>query len=386
MSHASDPSCLLSEVGKLISDEAADSIDRMIALASGELVPAESVSPSPPLSVSPSPTPSLSPSSVRVYRRAPRLFPIEFIINYALGIPGAEIEYYETTADASEKLQGAKCRELKIDHSDLLSSCEKQIIDALPIAIERLFELAAGITVQRTHYRKPYTITCKPDVRAIEIIAERVAGKSTSVIGELRNRFENPDTDREYTREDIAAMSQAERIVLRDALLRKQQSNSKQDNQTSSPLAACGRGAGGEGFKPGGEGFNGGGESLTAGAGNTAPTEPVAATPAYILTANKRFSDFFPTAIRHMKSLAHGAQTIIETETERKVYTHEPDARANAFLISRFMGGPTNYLQIEKIVEKTAYELEIERVSALYPDIIAQYGSAQAVIAAYGAN
>jgi hypothetical protein len=50
------------------------------------------------------------------------------------------------------------------------------------------------------------------------------------------------------------------------------------------------------------------------------------------------------------------------------------------------MGGPTNYLQIEKIVEKTAYELEIERVSALYPEVIAQYGSAQAVIAAYGAN
>jgi hypothetical protein len=333
-----------------------------------------------------------------VYRRPPRLFPIEFIINYALGIPGAEIDYYETTADASEKLQSAKCRELKIDHSDLLSSCEKQIIDALPIAIERLFELAAGITVQRTHYRKPYTITCKPDVRAIEIIAERVAGKSSSVIGELRNRFQNPDTDREYTREDIAAMSQAERIILRDALLRKQQDDSKQNNQTSSPLTACGRGVGGEGFSASranvamaapegltarGDGLSVGGKALSAGNEGLPAADEGSTAPSYILTANKQFTDFFPTAIGHMKSLAHGAQTIIETESERKVYDHEPDARANAFLISRFMGVPTNYLQIEKIVEKTAYELEIERVSALYPEVIAQYGSAQAVIDAF---
>ena len=47
------------------------------------------------------------------------------------------------------------------------------------------------------------------------------------------------------------------------------------------------------------------------------------------------------------------------------------------------MGAPTNYLQIERIVEKTKYDLEIERLSALYPDVIAHYGSAEAVIDAY---
>ena len=226
----------------------------------------------------------------------------------------------------------------------LLLNCDKQFADALPMAIDRLKELAAGITVQRLRYGKPYTITRRPNCRAIEFIADRVAGKSGSILSALLEKLQNPDTEREYTHTDVEAMSEVEKVLLREAFERKA-SGKEQINKLHKP-----------------------------------------ALPEYVTAANHALRSFLPEAINHMKTLARGAQTIVETETERKVFDHEPDSRANTFLINRFMGAPTTYLHIERIVENTEYDKTMKRLAAKYPEIVARYGSIQAALKAHAAR
>lgn len=309
-----DPSCLLGDTAALITDEVKSAINRMIYLANGELLPAEPTLTSAAADGTGQPEPQ-----PRIYTRAPHLPSIEYIINRALGVPGADIECYQTTPSCSERIQAAKDRETGTDYSALLTESEQMFVDALAMAIERLKEHAAGITVQRMRNGKPYTISRKPGARAIEYLADRVAGKTGSILGVLQDRIENPDTDRNYSDEEIDRMTEVEKLFLKEALERKHSESTEaiseeEDENTENPDAL-----------------------------------PL---PDYVVTANQTLISFLPEAITHMKTLARGAQTIIETETERKVYNHEADARANTFLINRFMGAPTNLIQIERIISR----------------------------------
>jgi hypothetical protein len=281
-------------------------------------------------------------------------------------------------------------------------ACEQQLKDFLPTAIDRLLELAAGVTVQYSHRGQTLTITHKPNARAIDYITSRTEGRFASVLTDLREKFENPNLDYPYTAEDFEKMTQAERDALYDCALRNvdhfadKKSGFDDDDadpqpshipailraydsrpSTSPPSPACGRcslpgflarsaisgdagrkdravsedeaerGDGGEGYPVGGEGYNDGCKcDAAAGAVINLPT--------YITATNKRLADFLPTAITHLKTLAVGAQTIIDSEAEQHVINYGPDLKANMFFVNRFLGTAPTTLKIENVTSPMA--------------------------------
>ena len=99
-------------------------------------------------------------------------------------------------------------------------ACEQQFKGFLPTAIDRLLELAAGVTVQYTHKGKTFTIKHRPTTRSIDYITNRTEGRFASVLSDLREKFENPDLTYPYTSKDFDAMTEAERDALYECALR----------------------------------------------------------------------------------------------------------------------------------------------------------------------
>jgi hypothetical protein len=78
--------------------------------------------------------------------------------------------------------EGGPGRPRKADkHAGAIAKAEKQIADRLPLLIEKMFELANGVTVtdvnivtgETTVYEKP------PDRAAIQYLVDRIMGKPT---------------------------------------------------------------------------------------------------------------------------------------------------------------------------------------------------------------
>ncbi len=304
-------SALLGEPAELITAELPSAVKRIIILANGELV---------------EPGTQVDPQAPRIYSTPPHQVAIECILNRALGTPGAtiavmaedeEVTYRQAIDPVSNK-----------DYTDMVGICEQMFRDAVPMALERLMELASGITIQNISQGKQTTITRIPSARAIEYIANRVAGTSTSVLGaiaESQDEAEKDELETEYF--DLSGDPKSETSKLRS------------DN--------------------------------------------AAGLPAYMTEANLKLATFLPTAIKNMTVLSRGATTTIEIDNESTVIQHDPELRANVFLVNRFMGAPTNYVQVLPLAEQAVQKARIEKLLADNTDIIARYGGIDALLAAY---
>ena len=337
---------------ELIANQVLSSIDRIVLAASGIVVDA-----------------NLLPINTqnKVYAKAPHLIAIQYILDQALGLPGAEITCFDIKKSHSYVHQSAfdKSTGTIIDYSELMYRIKEKFADALPIAIERLKELCTGISILHEHKSKKeankedklVVITLKPNRQAIETVAARTLGKSNSVLGDLTKKFENPETDSEVTADELAKLTPAEYEVYRGALYLK----SEIPEPLQDPIEIAREQE----------------LILYPELGDEAPL------PKYVQEAETALKSHLPVAMQGMKILASGAQTIIKSVTERRIIQHEPDIRANAFFVNRFLGKPASKLRIENIVEKSKMDLELERLSVKYPDVVEKHGSIGIAITNY---
>ena len=311
------------EIAALISDEATAALDRIAHSAAGVLATGDELRPN---------AQDRTPST-RIYSTPPNQTALECMINLALGMPGAKVEVTTTTESASRKLQSAKDRENGLvvkDHSKPMLDCHQKLKDFLPIAIERLMDLAAGVTVVVTHEDKTLAVTHRPNARSIDYIISRTEGRFASVLADLRVKFENPDLDFPYIPEDFAAMTQAEKDALREAADRSIENGTatELDPYADDPVRPT---------------------DANPGSHYPQPAAPDLQTPDYVAAANKQLAEFLPKAIIYLRTLARGAQTIIETENETNCTDHDPDLKSNICIVERFLGRPQSTLNIEII-------------------------------------
>ncbi len=268
-------SALLGETSEIITAEVPAAADRIIASANGVLV---------------DPQEQTDPSAKKIYAVPPHQVALEFIINQTLGIPGAKIEIYRKD-DGSEEVKYLVPVDPVTgkDHTELYAICERKFQAAIPMAIERLKELSAGITVQSEHQGKQITITRAPSARAIEYIASRVTGASTSILDAI-DESQKAEADTGYFDLSTDACSEPQKFepqsVVREGL------------------------------------------------------------PEYMNRANLELAKFLPTAIKYMTVLASGACTTVQIENECTTIQHNPDLRANIFLLNRFIGTPVNRVKV----------------------------------------
>ena len=108
---------------ELIANQVLSSIDRIVLAASGIVADA-----------------SLIPMNTqnKVYAKAPHLIAIQYILDQALGLPGAEITCFDIKKSHSYVHQSAfdKSTGTIIDYSEIMYRIKEKFADALPIATE----------------------------------------------------------------------------------------------------------------------------------------------------------------------------------------------------------------------------------------------------------
>jgi hypothetical protein len=339
------PQCAaaIETANQLVVDESESTVKQLLALANGDLCDIRS-------------------DGTRIYYLAPDISSLEYAINRTLGTPGAKpvaarsskaCDVEDALADIAHELThldpgsdpldpegplrtiiGAVAKR-RAEYKRRKEALDASFIEFLPIAIERLSELCSGVTVHREYNGKTRTYTMRPNRRAIEHISRRLQGMAVPIVDSLNNKnMPPPDTARDYTVEDIKKMTSSQLAVLFKAL----ENGEKQQKQS--------------------------------------PAEPEPELPAYYTAACVQMAELLPAAMNHMKTLARGATTIVESDNgERSEINHAPDPRANQFLIDLFAGAPSARFEVksdanqaQSAVPIAAYTETIVRICTSHPN------------------
>jgi hypothetical protein len=276
-----------------------------------------------------------------IYYKAPDLRSVIYLVNRAVGVPGARVNpvkasitYYRIEQAYDDVLTGLQRLGRNDDPLDPngpfsavsspkavqdskclrdMSDIEKRIIDFLPTAIARLKEICTGVIIRKVRpdgVDRTYNLT--PNRRAIRYLASRVDGGNYSVIPDILEREREAAAEpRKCTEEEIKAMNGLELILYSNART-KFESNVRNR------------------------------EWVKAQRGAESPLQHVAA-------AFKLMSEFMPAAMYHMNSLAVGAVTRLDHNSGSTQIKHAPDPFANQYLLNRFAGRPAKNLPVRNI-------------------------------------
>jgi hypothetical protein len=289
-------------------------LDRLINLASGEIC-------------------EIVHEGTHIFYRAPDLRTVIYLINRAIGTPGAQIVTREVPAIMGSNIEksyknvlrglenlgrkedplapegpfSAAISEQSIRDTSCLQQAadiEKKVIEFLPTAIARLKEICAGVIIRKDLKEgTDRTYNLAPNRRAIRYVATRIDGGSFAVVSEILERERQAAIEPpKRTADEIKAMSRLEHSYYFNA-------RSKFEFQRAAKQKAK---------------LRNGAES------------PVA----HVAAAHKLMSEFLPTALKYMNILAVGAVTRLDYGGVTRKIEHKPDPYANQFLLDRFAGAP----------------------------------------------
>jgi hypothetical protein len=310
-------------------------LKRMITLADGELAFPEYESP------------GSDQRTVRVYKTAPNLVCVRYLIDRALG--GVDVKLCEQMNSAHWKVYDMLCRileksdrqELSPDginlatikeirahvsdlrqREDLLTlkqSCEQIVIDFLPTVIERLAELCGGISVRQTRPRKQHKpeesepelvhtdIQRKPDRQAIRYLLKRVSAARSLI--EPVDESQLSRLQRPVSAPHEGPMPDWVKQILQD--------RERKEHQLNIPVAALFDPATGDAMYP---------ERIQL--------------PEHFPAAYRQLFAAAPIALEHLKQLAAGVETSIVADNGSRTIRvkHLPDPVAGLLLLNRIFG------------------------------------------------